>query len=158
METQGFTFRPMRDADATGMHDVHTRAVRQVCARMVEPHTVEAWLHGRTPKGYLRAADEGGEAFWIAVSDNGEIAGFASWREDELVSLFVDPERERRGLGHRLFATCEEDASKNGHKIVRLISTLNAQTFYESLGFTAEGEGHTEKRGVRIPHIEMRRI
>ncbi len=125
---------------------------------MVEPRIVEAWLYGRTPEGYLRATDEGGEAFWIAALDNGEIAGFASWREDELVSLFVDPELEKRGLGRKLFAACEEDAAKNGHTIGRLISTRNAQTFYESLAFISEREGYTEKRGVRIPHIEMRRL
>ncbi len=150
--------RAMRDADAAGMHELHTKAVRQVCATLLESDVVEAWLYGRTPEGYLRAANDGGESFWVALADTDRIAGFASWRDNELMSLFVDPDSQGLGLGRRLFQACEEDAARKGAVITRLISTLNAQTFYETRGFQAGQRGYVEKRNMRIPHIEMRRV
>jgi ribosomal protein S18 acetylase RimI-like enzyme len=147
--------RRMNVKDAPGMHRVHLDAVQQVCAASVSPGVVQAWLYRRSPAGYLRAADKGGEIFWVAVDESDRIVGFASWRENELVGLFVDPQLHGRGIGRKLFDTCEKDAEENGYKITRLNSTLNAQTYYEALGFQTIREGFREMHGQRIPHIEM---
>ena len=147
----------MRQADTIGMHDVHTHAVRQVCAPMLEATVVEAWLHGRTPEGYQRAAIEDGERFWIAIDDASGVVGFASWREDELIALFVLPEFQGCGIGRKLFVACEEDARDCGSRIVRLNSTLNAETYYEMLGFRRVRDGYQQKQNQCIPHIEMER-
>jgi len=124
---------------------------------MLEPGIVEAWLYGRTPEGYVRAASSGGEVYWVAVEGTGLVVGFASWSGDELVSLYVDPRHEGQGIGKQLFATCQADCEKEGCSISHLNSTINARTFYESLGFRAMREGFREKRNKRIPHIEMER-
>jgi len=152
-----FEIRRMRAEDSAGMQTVHTNAVSQTCGPMLEPDIVEAWLHGRSPEGYLRAANSGGEVFWVAVDDTGLVVGFASWLGDELVSLFVDPCHEGQGIGQTLFATCQADAEKGGRSISHLSSTINARTFYESLGFRVVRYGFKEKRNKRIPHIEMER-
>lgn len=149
--------RPMRPEDAVGVQDAHTAAVREVCAPLLEPAVVEAWLRGRTPDGYLRAADEGDERFWVAVDHEGGVMGFASWRDGELLALYVDPGNQGLGIGRRLFAACEEEARGQGLKITRLNSSLNARTFYEARGFRAAREGYREKHGQRIPHLEMER-
>ena len=147
--------RRMENGDVAGMHRVHTDAVRQVCAKTVTPPVVEAWLHGRTPDGYLRAESEDDERFWVAVEPPMGVVGFASWRADELVSLYIDPDFHGQGIGRALFIACEDDAAANGQRIVRLISTLNAQGYYEMLGFRYVEDGYREKRGERIPHVEM---
>lgn len=147
--------RPMRDKDADAMHEVHTKAVRRACAPLLDPDVVDAWLFGRTPGGYVSAAADGGERFWVGVIDAERVVGFASWRDDELISLFVDPDCHGRGIGRRLFDACQDDAAANGNGIVRLNSTLNARTFYEAYGFREVGRGYNEKRHKRIPHIEM---
>jgi len=148
--------RRMRDADTVAMHEVHTKAVRRVCARLLDSDIVDAWLCGRTPAGYLAAAEQGGERFWVAANEE-QVIGFASWRREELLSLFIDPDIQGRGLGRLLFAVCENDAIENGNAILRLNSTLNARTFYAALGFQEIREGYTEKRNKRIPHVEMSR-
>lgn len=152
-----FAIRRMSPRDAAGMHRIHTRAVTAVCAAFVEPAAVEAWLHGRTAEKYVEAADTGGETFWIAALEDGSVIGFASWRRDELVSLFVDPAHHGRGVGRALFDACEKDAAKNGHAPRRLIATLNAVSYYEALGFRQLRKSYREKQGQRIPHIEMTR-
>lgn len=147
--------RRMNSEDTAALHHIHTEAVQQVCAAMVDLNAVAAWLHGRTPEGYLRAADEDGETFLVAFKEPDQLVGFASWREEELVSLFVDPQFHGRGIGRKLFAACEKDAEKSGYAILRLNSTLNAQSYYEAIGFRPIRMGYHEKRGQRIPHVEM---
>jgi GNAT superfamily N-acetyltransferase len=146
--------RRMRLEDASGIHEVHTAAVRETCARLLTPAVIEAWLYGRMPEGYLSAA-ESGESFWVAVDEAGCVVGFASWQEDELLALFIDPSVHGQGIGGRLFAACERDAAEAGRSITCVNASLNAVSYYQALGFRAVGEGHQQKRGERIPHIEM---
>ena len=152
-----FAVRRMSSGDAADMHRIHTQAVTAVCAEYVEPAAVEAWLHGRTAEKYVEAADTGGETFWIAAVEDGPVIGFASWRRDELVSLFVDPAHHGRGVGRALFDACEKDAAENGHAPRRLTATLNAVSYYEAFVFRQVRESYREKQGQRIPHIEMTR-
>jgi GNAT superfamily N-acetyltransferase len=135
----------MSPGDAADLHRIHTQAVTAVCADYVEPAAVAAWLHGRTAEKYVEAADTGGETFWIAALEDGSVIGFASWRQDELISLFVDPAHHGRGVGRALFDACEKDAAENGHAPRRLTATLKVR------------ESYREKQGQRIPHIEMTR-
>lgn len=146
--------RRMPPSDASGMNEVHTEAVRRICTAHVTPAVVEAWLAGRTPEGYARAAQEG-ESFWVAVDKGNQIFGFGSWRGDELAALYVDPQIHGRGIGRGLFTACETDARENGLSFTRLNATLNATSYYEALGFRKVRDGYNEKRGQRIPHMEM---
>jgi putative acetyltransferase len=146
--------RRLRPEDAPGLHDVHTAAVRETCALLLTQAIVEAWLYGRTPEGYLSAAEDG-ESFWVAVDEAGGVVGFASWQDDELVALFIDPAAHGQGIGGRLFAACERDAAKADQAITCVNASLNAVSYYEALGFAVVGEGYQEKRGERIPHVEM---
>ncbi len=152
-----FAIRRMSPDDADGMHRVHTQAVTDVCAAFLKPAAVTAWLHGRTPEKYVQAADTGGEAFWIAALEDGSVIGFASWRKDELASLFVDPAWHGQGVGRALFDACEAEAAKSGHALRRLVAAVNAVTYYEALGFHAVRETYRVKNGHRIPQIEMTR-
>jgi len=152
-----FAIRRMAPEDAEDMHRIHTQAVTAVCAAFVEPAAVAAWLHGRTAAKYVAAAHTGGETFWIAALEGGPVIGFASWRRDDLVSLFVDPAYHGRGVGHALFDACAKDAAANGHAPRRLTATLNAVSYYEALGFRQVREAYREKQGQRIPHVEMTR-
>lgn len=147
----------MTPADAADMHRIHTDAVTAVCAAFVDPAAVAAWLHGRTAAKYVEAADTGGETFWIAVLEDGPVIGFASWRQDELVSLFVDPAHHGCGVGDALFEACEKDAAANGHMPRRLTATLNAVSYYEARGFRRVRDAYRVKQGQRVPHVEMAR-
>ncbi len=152
-----FIIRRMIADDAEDMHRIHTEAVTAVCAAFVEPAAVAAWLHGRTAAKYVEAGDTGREAFWVAALADGQVIGFASWRRDDLVSLFVDPAHHGRGIGRALFDACENDAAENGHGLRRLTATLNAVSYYEARGFRQLRESYRVNQGQRIPHIEMTR-
>lgn len=149
--------RRMQPDDVSALHALHTAAVREICAPFLEPAVVEAWLRGRTAEAYQRAADEEGENFWVAVGDDDAIAGFASWRDDTLLALFIHPDRQGHGIGRALFERCEADAKDSGFEILCLSATLNAERYYEQFGFRRVGTMHRERFGERIPLITMAR-
>lgn len=157
MPVSQIVIRPMQDGDAAAMHAIHERAVRISCAPALPPEVVDAWLHGRSPAGFLRAHDDGGERFWLAEI-RGLRAGFAGWLGDRLTALFVDPDHQGSGAGRALLAACDRDAAARGEALMRLDSTYNAQAFYERAGFRAIGEGHQLTHGQRVPHVSMLRL
>lgn len=157
MAASEIVIRDMQDTDAAAMHALHERAVRQTCGPALKPAIVEAWLRGRTPDGYIRARDEGGENFLIAEV-RGLRAGFASWRGSWLEALFVDPDFQGTGVGRALLNACEADAAEQNIFLSDLNATLNAKTFYEAAGFKVMEAGYEEKYGERIPHIAMMRV
>lgn len=152
-----FSIRRMQPEDVAILHKLHTLAVRRVCAPFLKPAVVEAWLRGRTPEAYQRAAEEEGENFWVAVESDNRIVGFASWRDETLLALFTHADYQGKGVGRTLLAACDDDAHKQGHAIVRLNATLNAESYYEAYGFRRTGTWNRERFGVLIPLVLMER-
>jgi len=112
-------------------------------------------MAGRTPQGYLRAA-EAGERFFVA-DEGGAVVGYASWQEDELLSLFVHPDFQGTGIGSALLSACFDDAARINATISIVKSVLGAEEFYCRHGFLIVGPGSTGKRGVIIPDTRMHR-
>ncbi|UHS59999.1 GNAT family N-acetyltransferase [Agrobacterium vaccinii] len=115
------------------------------------PIEIRAWLMGRHPQGYWQGA-LAGEDYWIADYEGAPI-GFASKRQDELLSLFVAPAWQRSGVGSLLLGYKDRLA-----EIWHLKATLNAVGFYQRFGFQNITTAYQEKRSVRIPYIQMQRI
>lgn len=142
--------RPMVDTDAPAIHEIHTACLRQTLSSHYSSEQVEAWLAGRTPAGYLRGA-ENGEIYRVA--ELGEaVVGYANWQDQELLSLFVLPDFQNRGVGTLLLVACDANA---GIRWVK--ATLGAVEFYSRFGFRTVRRDQMEKRGVKIPHILMAR-
>ena len=112
-----------------------------------------AWMKGRTPAGYINAAN-GGERFFVAAVDE-RVIGFASWRDNELLSLFVHPDAQGLGVGSRLLDVCLKDAAAEGTGITCLKAAAGAVQFYVSRGFVPVGQGGTMKNGVVIQDTRM---
>jgi GNAT superfamily N-acetyltransferase len=142
----------MHPEDAEAIHAIHCACLTITLSRSYSHEQITAWMSGRTPQGYLRAAAFG-ERFFVAELDN-SIRGFASWQKDELLALFVHPDHQFQGIGSALFKACLADA--NG-AITRVKAVRGADGFYARHGFTIECHGSTIKRGVEIPDIRMRR-
>lgn len=149
------TIRPMQDGDAPDVHAIHTACLRTTLRDCYDEGQILAWTTGRTPEGYLRARDAG-EAFLVATVDSA-VVGFVSWEDGELLSLFVQPDAQRIGLGTLLADAALTAAETAGSPIVILKAALGAESFYERLGFEVSELGSTVKRGVEIPDLRMRR-
>lgn len=143
--------RPMSERDIYQVHDIHTSCVKHTLSEHYSPIEIRAWLIGRCPQGYWHGV-LAGEDYWVA-DYNGAPIGFASARGDKLLSLFVAPTWQRAGVGSMMLGY--EDRLTG---IWQLEATLNAVGFYQHFGFRNISMGHVEKRGVRIPVVQMQRI
>jgi putative acetyltransferase len=148
--------RAMLPGDAEAIHAIHGLCLNRKLLGHYTSEQIEAWTTGRTPQGYLNAA-ESGERFLVAVSD-AAVIGSGSWQDDEPLSLFVHPDFHGRGVGTTLMSSCLDDAAQAGATISIVKSVLGAEDFYGRFGFEIEGPGSIAKRDVTIPHILMRRI
>jgi predicted N-acetyltransferase YhbS len=147
--------RPMTRGDAEAIHEIHSACLTRTLPGRYTHEQITAWMDGRTPEGYVRAS-EAGERFFVAEVD-GSVVGYASWEDDELLSLFVHPDFQSQGVGSALVETCLADAEGTGDAITKVKAVLGAEAFYAKHGFTSEGRGSTAKRGVEIPDTRMRR-
>jgi putative acetyltransferase len=147
--------RPMTGGDAEAIQEIHSACLTRTLLGRYTHEQITAWMDGRSPEGCVRAF-EAGERFFVAEVD-GSIVGYASWEHDELLSLFVHPDRQSQGIGSVLLVTCLADANCTGGAITKLKAVLGAEAFYAKHGFRSECRGSTAKRGVEIPDTRMRR-
>ena len=78
----------------------------------------------------------------LVAERDGEVAGFAALVDGELDGLFVEPELWRRGIGTALVHEAAHEARRNGLSL-SVTAGPSARLFYESFGFTVEGEAQT---------------
>jgi GNAT superfamily N-acetyltransferase len=78
----------------------------------------------------------------IVAELNGRIAGFLAVVAGELDSLFVEPDLWGRGIGRALINAGVHRARKRGLALKAIVAP-GARRFYESCGFSIEGETDT---------------
>ena len=145
--------RPMAVGDELAIHDIHSACLTRTLSSFYTPEQIVAWMKGRTPERYLKAAASG-EKFLVAEASS-KLVGFASWEDDELFALFVHPDFQGCGVGSLLFKACGEDAAACGSSIIRVKAANGAASFYIDKGFSSIGRGSTEKHGVQIEDTRM---
>ena len=78
----------------------------------------------------------------IVAEYNGQVAGFAAVVGGELDGLFVEPDLWGRGIGRALLVAATQEARKRGLALT-VIANPSARRFYESCGFSLEGDAQT---------------
>lgn len=74
---------------------------------------------------------------------DGRIVGFAAVVGGELDGLFVEPDLWGQGIGRALADVAAHDARRRGLTI-KVTAAPGARKFYESCGFSVEGEAQTQ--------------
>ena len=108
-------------------------------------------LHRRFPSTFV--AEVGGEIVgFVGVGPSRDLDA-----EGELYTIYVDPGHWRGGIGRELIRAGERRMRELGYRDVVLWvldGNSRAQTFYESEGWTADGESRTiEFVGQSIPEV-----
>jgi len=121
--------RPYDALDWTAIARIHDAARVQELRTTVG---LEAYLD-------LAAAHEAEGLFdgevWVAELD-GEVAGFIAGTPDEITWMYVDPARQRQGVGRALIGHVLARAS--GPVRLEVLDGNPARAFYERLGFMIE--------------------
>ena len=145
--------RLMAKVDAPAIHELHRACLTRSLRERYTDAQIAAWLKGRPPDGYLRAAEDG-ETFLVACAD-GAVIRYASWQNGELLSLFVHPDFHHAGVGSRLFETCSDEAARNDAPITQVKAALGAEGFHLRHGLKSVTTGSTIKQGVEIPDTRV---
>ncbi len=151
-----FRIRRGRPSDAAALYAVHERAVRVLGRRVYSDSQVESWVHGTSPDCYLRAMHDDGEAFEVAVSRLRGIVGFCGRKDQEIRSLYVDPDWSRLGVGSALLQRAEAMIAAEGHDKVVIGASLVGLPFYELHGYNVVKHRHWRTGGgLMIPAADM---
>jgi GNAT superfamily N-acetyltransferase len=90
----------------------------------------------------------------LVAEEDGEIIGTAALEGDELVTFFVDPEHQGRGVGSALLKEIEAIALRHGRHELKVDASLAGTVFYERHGYERTGR---ILDGTAGPQISMRK-
>lgn len=151
--------RPGIESDAASLLEIHRRAILMLGRSAYSEAECASWAAGLTPEGYVRGMTTNGETFLVAEDDEG-LCGFCSFKNDELVGLYVHPRMSRRGVGSMLLARAEAALSASGCDSLRIEAALSAIQFYQARGYRIVRRRRTSTRGgleVEVCDLEKRR-
>ncbi|RXT61025.1 GNAT family N-acetyltransferase [Pseudomonas syringae] len=137
--------RPARIADADAISRVVLAALRISNARDYPASVIERVQLSFSPAAIEQLIQQ--RRVFVA-SEGNVVVGTASLEGEVVRSVFVDPDRHRRGVGRLLMAELERVARQAGAVRMVVPSSLTAQGFYWALGFNVvrehlEGEERT---------------
>ena len=139
------TIRQSRPDDAGAAFAVWEAAVAATHHFLSETDRVEIESLVRTILGET--------PMWLAVDDDGGIAGFMILDGSHMEALFVDPARHRSGVGRALV----EQALRLSAVLTTDVNEQNAGAvaFYERLGFVRKGRSERDGQGRPYPLIHL---
>jgi ribosomal protein S18 acetylase RimI-like enzyme len=147
-----YILRQARREDATRLHELHTAAVRSLCAPHYSPEIIDGWLQNRGPNGYLPPIERG--AIFVAEL-SGRIIGFGEAATGVVVAVYVDPSANQQGVGSAILHHAVSIARRDHEGPVRVESTLNAIHFYERHGFREIKRSTIKRNHVDVPIVLM---
>ena len=93
---------------------------------------------------------ERGERFLLAEHPQVGPVGFCSFRDDELIALYVTPGWNQRGIGAALLAEAETAIAAAGHRSCRINAARSALAFYRQRGYCVTKKMDWTTRGGLI--------
>lgn len=133
-------------ADATVISQVIIAALRESNAQDYSPEIIRRVEQSFSPSAILDLLTQ--RQVYVAAID-GQIVATASLDRNIVRSVFVDPPHQGVGIGRRLMVYLESVATKDGHKLMRVASSITAEGFYASLGFSKiRDEFHNTERTI----------
>ena len=156
--SNAFAIRLARTWDIPAIRAMQERSLAVLGAPFYAPEEIAGFIEkiGTMDNAVV---DEG--HYFVTVNHAGAILASGGWSQREpgydrvraagvadsprsgiatVRSVFVDPAIARRGIASALMAHFERDAAFHAIRVLRLMSTLSGLTFYERLGWRAEGE------------------
>lgn len=140
------TIRDARSTDRDGMLHVQIAALKSIDSTFYTPAEVAALVkskqHFHTMDLYYYRderplpRDLAPNITLVATNMTGEIIGFAALERYQITAVFVSPQSTRQKIATRLLQTLEQIAVDRYTSTLRVVSSLNARSFYLSCGYT----------------------
>ncbi|WP_282605786.1 GNAT family N-acetyltransferase [Pelagibius sp. Alg239-R121] len=132
--------------DVEAILRVHSSSVLGLGQLSYNNEECQSWAFGLEVSQYRDAMTTGGETYLVALNA-GKLVGFCSYKENEIVGLYVDPSTSRKGVGSLLIRAAEAGIASARPVTITLNSALSALEFYKSHGYRAEGTRLWKTRG-----------
>jgi GNAT superfamily N-acetyltransferase len=142
--------RPATVDDAASVVVVLRDSIVGLCTddHQNDPATLARWLRNKTTENFRQWLQDPERYFVVAETDS-RICGVGMLRRNGALDLcYVLPGKERLGIGSALVRALEAQARHWRLNRLQLISTVNARTFYEHLGYECTGEASVPGYGV----------
>jgi len=85
--------------------------------------------------------------FFIAIN-KGKIIGVAGLEKNNIISVFILPECQNKGIGKKLMNRVELKAKEKGFMEVNLNASINALEFYKNIGYEEGKKVDEENYGI----------
>ena len=154
---QGVEISRAAEGDRHEIRRVHRAAVIILCVDHYTREQIDAWIKTRRTEDYLRTIRN---EIVLVARVGSRVVGFAEMTRKGIVNdaLYVHPSHVRTGIGSRLLACVEHEASVLGSEVVNADVTMNADPFYLNRGYSFQGEGtRTLRAGVILPCVHMQK-
>ena len=92
---------------------------------------------------------EASEGFTLVIQCEGKIIGTGNVLHEQIQSLFVHPEYQRRGYGRELIHRLEEKGRMGGVGTLRLSALTFSKQFFEGLGYRIISENRFKDDNLR---------
>ena len=154
------TIRNWTEADARGILEVHYAAVHGAPVNYYDEDRLDEWsplVDDARLSQFLDRAGVEDEISRVAIKGD-KVVGFGTVVPilNELRACYVHPDFNRQGIGRRLVEELEIEAKSAGVGWLNLNSSLNAEDFYHSVGYTSDGLGrHRLASGHSIVCVRM---
>lgn len=151
-----YIIRSGQPDDAAALLAIHRSSI----LGLTEPHysaqEAASWAAKLSPEGYVRTMTKGGETFAVATTERGQGIGFCSYKENEVVGLYVKPSWARKGVGTALLHHAEAAIAAAGHQSVTVMASLSGRAFYEAHGYQViKKRGWETRGGLVIDALDM---
>ena len=113
--------------------EIRKESIRAQCTDYYSPEIIDLWLNGSLPDSF---AEELESNFYVATINQNIVGlGALSYSDNKIYAIFVKPEFFGKGIAKKMMKHLERLALNNSVDTVYLDSTLNAASFYRSLGY-----------------------
>ena len=136
--------------DAAQICCVLRRSITELCVadHRDDPEILQPWLANKTEDNLRDWILREGQIYYVALIDD-TIAGVGAVSAVDGVLLnYVSPDYQYRGVSKAIMAALELWLVQQGQSCSRLHSTATARSFYEQIGYIANGEPETRKTGL----------
>lgn len=140
-------FRLARAEDAPAVLALKRAAIEDIAGWHHTTEEVDAWRPGESALPSFEAAIESERYTVLVAETDAGLAGYGVLNapEGRIDAAFVDPEHGGEGIASSLVGQLESHARMQGIEELDIVASLNAQAFYEKLGYW---HFHTETRDI----------
>ncbi len=149
--------RELRHGEERLFLELHAQSVRGLAAGQYSPEVIDAWCVAPTEENLASFIKNPDHEQRLVAEIDGRVVGLAALvlEGSELRACYVLPEAARKGVGTALVREIEQLALAHHLDHLELVSSINAEPFYASLGYRSEGCTEHNMRGQPMAAVKM---